>query len=124
MKQVIIVEKDGYVVSNRITDSVPSHQTNILIKRTLYRVSSQPITIVRSSPEENLLRDAAILVANACRQTDLEYQRKITIDSLTVREGNGALAIAPDEIVIVEATAHISADEFDAMEGLLQKRLS
>lgn len=123
MKQVIIVEKDGYVVSNRITDSVPDINENLLIKRTLYLVSSQRITLLRSSPDENLLKDAAVLLGNACKESDFDYQRKITIDSLTIREGNGALTIVPDEVVIVQVKATVSADEFDTIEQMQKRRL-
>lgn len=121
--QVIICQKDGYVVSNQISDYVPALDTNIMIERSLYRVNSQPITIIRNKPSENLLEDAAVVVAQNCRE-DLSYLRQLTPENLMVPDWTGQETIEPDLVTVVSVKFLTPANFFNEAVAALAAKLS
>lgn len=121
--QVIICQKNGCVVSNQISDYVPELDSNILIERHMYRVDSKPITIVRSKPSENLLKDAAIIVAQNCKD-ELSYLRQLTPEHLRVPDWTGQHTIEPDLVTIVSVRFHAPANLFNEVEAALAAKLA
>lgn len=122
-RQVIICQTNAYVVSNTISDFVPLEGSTIMIERNTYKVVDVPFHILRSKPSENLLKDAAIIVAQTCID-ELDYQRKLTPENLKVAEGTGQQTTEPDVVTIVGVKLLVPANLFYEVEAKRAAKLA
>ncbi len=123
IRQVIICQTNAYVVSNTISDFVPHMGSRIVIERNTYEVTAEPMSVLRSKPSENLLKDAAIIVAQTCKD-ELAYQRQLTPENLSVTDWTGQATVEPDVVTIVGVRLLVPANLFNEVEAKLAAKLA
>ncbi|MBX9879586.1 MAG: hypothetical protein K2Y22_14105 [Candidatus Obscuribacterales bacterium] len=121
-QQVIICHENYYVVSNSITDYAPAKDAILVIDRTTYRVTGEPAVFLRSKPDEDLLKDAAVFVAQLCKD-DPDYLRLLTADKLRTTDWQDQLTCTPDRVVVVAVKQAVPQNLFYEVEAKLQEKL-
>ncbi len=121
-QQLIICHSDNHVVSNTITDYVPTKDATLVIDRTTYQVIDEPVVFLRNKPDEDLLKDAAVFVAHQCTD-NLDYLRLLTADNLRTTDWQDQSTVTPDRVVVVAVKVRIPQNMFYEAEANLQNKL-
>lgn len=108
MQQVILIQEDGKIVSNRLTNFVPAKGSTFFHDRTGYVVHELPTSIVSDTACHRVLHDAAVMI-------EALSKRPVTVHDLQLDE-------LPDTLCLVYVRPNQPPEFFNELEYLNKNR--